>query len=241
MTPMLKAMNETLRQDIIPYVSDILKISKLERPTADRNDAFGEDISRLVGSARIKFLRNYSEAEIMRIVTRQGLDVASFNIKEFERIFKAVLGVEIPSSDHWLRGEIDAFTKQNVSLISSIPEEFYKKTEQTLLRDVMAGKSTDDIAEDLQKNYGISENKAALIARDQTSKFNGDLTRVRQQSVGLTKYIWSTSLDDRVRPEHEEREGVVFSWDDPPEDGHPSEAVNCRCVALPYVEPSDEE
>jgi len=27
MTPMLKAMNETLRQDIIPYVSDILKMN----------------------------------------------------------------------------------------------------------------------------------------------------------------------------------------------------------------------
>jgi hypothetical protein len=34
-------------------------------------------------------------------------------------------------------------------------------------------------------------------------------------------------MDDRVRPDHEERQGRVFSWDDPPWDGNPGEAINC--------------
>jgi SPP1 gp7 family putative phage head morphogenesis protein len=47
--------------------------------------------------------------------------------------------------------------------------------------------------------------------------------------------VWSTQLDERVRPLHENREGQVFSWDDPPSDGHPGFPPGCRCVAAPYV------
>ncbi|TXH57102.1 MAG: hypothetical protein E6Q97_05015 [Desulfurellales bacterium] len=36
-----------------------------------------------------------------------------------------------------------------------------------------------------------------------------------------------------MREEHEDREGESYTWTDPPEDGHPGEAVNCRCYAEP--------
>ncbi|MEE8393530.1 MAG: phage minor head protein, partial [Rhodospirillales bacterium] len=42
-------------------------------------------------------------------------------------------------------------------------------------------------------------------------------------------YIWRTVGDSKVRSSHAERDGKVFSWDDPPEGGHPGEAPNCRC------------
>jgi len=45
------------------------------------------------------------------------------------------------------------------------------------------------------------------------------------------KYTWHTVGDGNVRPSHAERNGKVFSWDTPPDDGHPGEAYNCRCTA----------
>lgn len=45
------------------------------------------------------------------------------------------------------------------------------------------------------------------------------------------KYIWRTRGDNKVRSEHAERDGKVFEWNNPPEDGHPGEAPNCRCRA----------
>ena len=53
-----------------------------------------------------------------------------------------------------------------------------------------------------------------------------------------THYIWRSVRDDRSRGEHAKRHGQVFSWDNPPEDGHPGEAPNCRCWAepIPIVE-----
>ena len=44
-------------------------------------------------------------------------------------------------------------------------------------------------------------------------------------------YIWRTAGDSKVRSSHAERNGETFSWDAPPEGGHPGEAPNCRCRA----------
>jgi len=44
-------------------------------------------------------------------------------------------------------------------------------------------------------------------------------------------YIWRTVGDSKVRSAHAERNGKTYSWDDPPEGGHPGEAPNCRCRA----------
>jgi len=47
-------------------------------------------------------------------------------------------------------------------------------------------------------------------------------------------YIWRTRRDGKVRSAHADREGQIFSWDDPPEGGHPGGDYNCRCTAEPY-------
>jgi len=49
-------------------------------------------------------------------------------------------------------------------------------------------------------------------------------------------YTWRTQGDGKVRGAHAERNGKVFSWDDPPEGGHPGEAPNCRCWAEDTVD-----
>lgn len=46
-------------------------------------------------------------------------------------------------------------------------------------------------------------------------------------------YIWRTRKDGKVRPSHAENDGRVFSWDDPPETGHPGTSYGCRCWAEP--------
>ena len=46
-------------------------------------------------------------------------------------------------------------------------------------------------------------------------------------------YIWRSVRDENSRSEHAKRHGEIFSWDNPPKDGHPGEAPNCRCWAEP--------
>lgn len=55
------------------------------------------------------------------------------------------------------------------------------------------------------------------------------------QSSG--QYIWRTAGDSKVRSSHAERDGKIFSWDNPPEGGHPGEDFGCRCTAEPVKVP----
>lgn len=49
-----------------------------------------------------------------------------------------------------------------------------------------------------------------------------------------THYIWRTQGDDKVRSSHAANNGKIFSWDNPPDTGNPSDDFGCRCWAEPY-------
>ncbi|MEM7295990.1 MAG: phage minor head protein, partial [Pseudomonadota bacterium] len=57
-----------------------------------------------------------------------------------------------------------------------------------------------------------------------------------KQARPTRRYIWRTRGDGKVRSSHADRDGQVYSWDHPPEGGHPGQDYNCRCVAEPYYE-----
>ncbi len=139
-------------------------------------------------------------------------------------------------------------TEASASLIKGITDDLAKRVTDVVLNGARTGQRSIDMAKELQKRFKISARRSKLIARDQLASFNANLNKVRQKQVGVKKYVWSTSLDERVRgnpsgkypnakPSHWAREGKVYSWSKPPSDGHPGEPINCRCVARAIIEP----
>lgn len=63
---------------------------------------------------------------------------------------------------------------------------------------------------------------------------NYDIGRNRAENEKL--YVWTTELDDKVRPSHAANHGKIFSWDNPPDTGHPGEDYGCRCRAKPLLD-----
>lgn len=63
--------------------------------------------------------------------------------------------------------------------------------------------------------------------------FAGLVNELRQRGLGVRQYIWRSRDDGKVRSAHAAHDDQVFSWDNPPEGGHPGQAFNCRCVAEP--------
>ena len=57
--------------------------------------------------------------------------------------------------------------------------------------------------------------------------------RLQQAGMGLTKFIWRSQDDGKVRPEHQAYDDQTFSWKAPPDDGTPGQAYGCRCSAEP--------
>ena len=122
-------------------------------------------------------------------------------------------------------------TTDNIALITSIPEKYFGRVEQTLTDGWTSGLRWESMVDQIADDGRITENRAKLIARDQTAKMNSAFNQERQQQVGIEKYEWSTSEDERVRDSHAELDGQIFSWDDPPivdgEKVNPGEAIQC--------------
>lgn len=164
--------------------------------------------------------------------------VNTANKQRFYAAMENAVGVDLRQvlQNENLTDILIATTRENVALIRSIPDEYLKKVETIVFTGTTQGRSAVSMLKQIQKLGKVTESRARLIARDQTSKLNSALNQQRQQNLGIEEYIWRTSGDERVRSSHAAKNGKRFRWDDPPEDtGHPGQDIQCRCVAQPVI------
>lgn len=163
------------------------------------------------------------------------------------REIRASVGVDITNlfRDRGpLKTAMDKARRANVDLIKTIPEEHLDRLGKTIQQAWVEGARWETLAEKVEHVNGVTETRAKLIARDQIAKMNGAFNRVRQTSVGIERYRWSTSKDERVRESHAEVNGQEFAWNEPGpvagsidgEPCHPGEDVQCRCLASPVFD-----
>lgn len=143
----------------------------------------------------------------------------------------SLLGVNAYKGEQWLADMQRAWVSQNVSLVKSIESEFHDRLETIVRQGVLNGSSVKQLSESIQNQFGVTKNRATLIAQDQILSANARITQIRAESLGIERYEWATVGDSRVRPEHAELNGKVFSWDKPPIVGHPGTPIRCRCRA----------
>lgn len=133
--------------------------------------------------------------------------------------------------------KVNAMTTANVQLIKSIHSQYLDKVQNAVTQSLVKGTRNKDLVQQIKDIGKTTEKRAAFIARDQSSKLNAALTQARHEEVGIKKYMWSTSGDERVRESHAEKDGKVFEYANPPADtGHPGHDFNCRCVAIPVLD-----
>ncbi len=150
----------------------------------------------------------------------------------------AAIGLDVRGQ---LGPQIEGFLEWNVSLIKGAGREYIGQITAVLDDPQNWGLTIDALTAKLTERGDVAESHAALIARDQTSKMNAAINQHRQQAAGVTSYVWSTSLDERVRETHVANEGETFDWSTPPEEtGHPGDDVQCRCVAIPEIPELDD-
>ena len=131
---------------------------------------------------------------------------------------------------------VNELTVSNIQLIKSIRTQYLDKVQNAVMQAMVQGTLNKDLGEQLKKLGEDVESRAMLIARDQSSKLNAALTRARHEEVGIKKYMWSTSGDERVRDSHAELDGQIFNYNKPPAVGNPGHDFNCRCVAIPVFD-----
>lgn len=161
------------------------------------------------------------------------------NQQEVSKNLKNQTGIDLSAylgNSPRIAEKVNAMTTANVQLIKSIRSQYLDKVQNAVTQAVVNGTLNKDLVQQIKDIGKTTEKRAIFIARDQSSKLNAALTQARHEDVGITKYTWSTSGDERVRESHAEKDGQVFEYANPPADtGHPAHDYNCRCVAIPYL------
>lgn len=180
------------------------------------------------------------EDELKHLINHHLNQTNEFNKKQFHKVLKSAYGVNIFVSEPWLNDPLALAELDNLDLIKSIPKDLHDRLRGRFIHAVRNGERWESVKADLEKLFNLPEKRATLIARDQIGKLNGQLTRLRQENIGVKSYIWRGMLDERERERHVEREGKQFNWDEPPEDGHPGQPILCRCYAEAVLPDFDE-
>ncbi len=215
-------------------------IEEFKRET--RVDAYGKTISETFNDMELAFAGEFSETTVENVAGSTAKRTSDFNARQVDRQFVSVLGVAPLRSEPYLAAQAEAFVERNVSLIKSIPSEYFPKLETLVRTRIEEGVSTTALKKEIIEKFSVPVNRAALIARDQINKFMGSLSMLRQTEVGVTHYTWTTAADERVRPSHRDLDGTKQSWKSPPVSGtggeklHPGMPINCRCVGLPVLD-----
>lgn len=233
----LSQVEELLDAELLPLLASLTAQVQQQRPDA-RLDAPADDLARMLERLRVRVAAAViPPGEIARIAESISRDVSRHNRGQLDIVFEATIGVGLPATEPGIADVLRAFVRENVRRMKNLSNEALDRVEASVLRGFRRGRTNASIAADIQADLGISRRRARLIARDQIASLNGELTQIRQASMGVQEYIWRTAGDERVRPSHAALDGTRQRWDDPPAEGHPGEPINCRCIAEPVLDP----
>jgi len=214
-------------------------------------DDFGNDLDRLFLNILVRFGKRVDDQkpkvrDYARKVDKSNQVQTAANVKK-------VLGVDILAGNQELTQAVETWTGENVQLITKMGTDELTRIKGQVLDGFRSGLRPESIQKGILDNFrsasdrktlqatGLSSQaRADLLAADQIGKLNGQITRQRQQKLGLGRYRWRTSLDERVRETHRRLEGKIFYWneDDGPvaPEGAPGIPIRCRCYAEPVIE-----
>lgn len=134
----------------------------------------------------------------------------------------------------------EAVAQENINLIKSISSEYLTDVQGDVWRNVLEGYDMGRLSQQLTKRYGVTESRAALIARDQCAKANAAFEEQRRTELGIVEAQWMHSAGGKEpRPSHVKASGTRFNvkkgcfiegeWI------KPGQKINCRCVSKSII------
>jgi SPP1 gp7 family putative phage head morphogenesis protein len=222
----------------------IPRLKGIEAALGNHKDAAHTDAAEWVRSIQDALtLMNFAAERRMgqqRLIGKTGDAAREINRHNRLQVFRQIkgsVGIDVVPPETGIPDFVDDWISENTALIESIPADLHQRVARITRDEFRQGQRAEVVEEKIRAVFPVTRNRAILIARDQSNKLNGQLTRKRQTGLGIESYIWRTSNDDRVRVTHAENNGKVFKWNNPPaETGHPGQDINCRCTAEPVFE-----
>lgn len=244
-----KSIEMKVRRRLAPYISRMIEDAKRAAENAGtplqgaqlleiemrKWDAVFDDLSKNVAREWTAEANEHVKGKIAQDLTQKlGIDMA------------AVL--DEPAT----KLAMEAASVEAAMYIRTIPQQHLGKVAKAVLTKFRQEQlpNNESLTDYIQRLGGMTRRHAQFIVRDQTSKMNAALVEHQSKSLGITQYEWVTADDERVvgnpsglypkgnrkHGNHYDRNGKTFDWNKPPFDGHPGQAINCRCVAIDIID-----
>lgn len=218
--PIVKNMPNTFNKDSLYEIhcDDFL----------DELDIALQEIRELIAPYRNLFIAQLPNrfTNLLNFTTKQVVEslrgvvdvkVGNINPDDLLNISPVDLGVNVFNNSFRpsLQQLVKSSTLTNSKLITSIEDKLLDDVAIIIQEGYSNGSSAKTLTKQIKDKFGVTENRARLIARDQIGKLHSDVVRDEHLTIGVTEYKWLTSNDERVRHSHKVLNEKICSWNDP--------------------------
>ena len=227
--------NNRIKQDLIPKLKlyESYYSNKVIDSSVLLDLDYVDDIKSVINTITLDYsdttFNQIVESIVKQMAGNTQKDIAAALTKEINRLVGIDISPVIQSHAEDIKQALD-YCKD---YIVSIPQKYLADVQSTVLLNIQKGMRSSSIVKELANQYGITLNRAKVIARDQTSKFNLALTTAQAQDMGYDEFKFSTSHDERVRRTHRDADGKLCRVGDAIYNLRYD--VMCRCVLIIVV------
>jgi len=184
--------------------------------------------------------------------------VNRYNKEKFMSHMRKALGIDIGAIvDEAMKDELDIMIIENTSYIKSIPDYLVGHVADRVVQHFKGIPMPENrtLRQQIKEEFKISDGRAKVLARDQTSKMNTSISAIRQVNLGIDCYVWKTVEDERVvgkpggvypkttklHKNHYIMQGLLCKWADPNVYSDDKGATwKPRTAQMPHNHPGDD-
>lgn len=158
--------------------------------------------------------------------------VNRYNKEKFMSHMRKALGIDIGAIvDEAMKDELEIMVMENANYIKSIPNYLVGHVADRVVQHFkgMPMPENRTLRQQIKEEFKVSDGRAKVLARDQTSKMNTSISAIRQVNLGIDCYVWKTVEDERVvgkpggvypkttklHKNHYIMQGLLCKWADP--------------------------
>lgn len=192
----------------------------------------------LANTTRRKLVKRFDDKRIDALVSAVLSKVDKRNQKELYGLVERKIGINSASlaATEGLKPTFNALKLETSQWVKKLRDDTIEMYTANSLRSMALGTPLTEILAGFDVLVEKRKDHAKFTARNQITNFNSITTKIRAQNLGITKAIWITARDERVRPSHEQRDGKEFDLNEglyssiDGKDLLPGVDFNCRCT-----------
>lgn len=134
---------------------------------------------------------------------------------------------------------LEAVIARNVALITDVSAQARSRIADAVFRGLVERRPSREVASEIRGAVDKARRRSRAIASDQANKLHSALSDQRRRDVGISTWAWAHSEKANPRPEHQARDGLIYS-DDPADVGKQAAGQTIRTppqdrpATLPY-------